>query len=113
MSDFDWVYRCPVHDQPDCSPLLNGCSIVTRQVALLTELKQWRLRAETAENELSLYKAQWFGEFPAPDIDPARIKFRCAACWQEAQRRAIDGALTAEAYYKFLVMKEWCISLEQ
>jgi hypothetical protein len=28
------MIRCPVHDMPDCSPLLNGCTLVNKLHAI-------------------------------------------------------------------------------
>lgn len=70
MTDFSWASRCPVHDMPDCSPLLNGCSIVIRQMALLAEAERLRdgLTALVANPSIR----RWIDDSELVDADDIR-----------------------------------------
>lgn len=37
IDEHDQRRRCPIHEMPDCSPMLNGCSELTRSVGTETD----------------------------------------------------------------------------
>lgn len=77
---------CPVHRIPDCSPLLNGCGVVTWAHALVAE-------AVKAEGEVLLthllrdFKSQ-YAHVPADAPDDGYADLENGATTPRASRRA-------------------------
>jgi hypothetical protein len=69
--------RCPVHGIPDCSPLLNGCSIPNQLIA-------WRERAVVAlESECAALAAalgRWTHDFAPDETLPGRCAVNHGLC---------------------------------
>jgi hypothetical protein len=47
-------FRCPIHDMPDCSPLLNGCSIPTEVAERVAAAGAERYAAALADAQAAI-----------------------------------------------------------
>lgn len=74
------VRRCPVHYIPDCSPLLNGCSIPNQMAAIYkrgqsdAEARAYEQGVRDAHNAIADAPFGWVGKVEAFDENARLVK---------------------------------------